>query len=317
VVDPVAAELAHRQGLWSKLLEEGGTRGVAPQRLRDLGIYGAAQGIWVDKARTVTVHPDGVTVAVLHTGSSYADDLYDDGVLYHYPTTARPPGRDASEVAATKAAHESGLPIFVIWYPTPGSTRRNVDLAWVEEWDDDERLFLITFGEAPPAVGPSPEADATPFQATADRPKTQALGTIRPGQHRFKFRVLRRYGAVCAVCDVSVEALLDAAHIRGYRDRGSDERIYYRNAATRGLTRAAEGAGLNRHGMPKLSFHDLRHSYGSHLVRSGLDVVRVSRQLGHARPSVTLDVYAHEFEQAQHAEDVREKLTAAFGGILA
>jgi integrase len=68
--------------------------------------------------------------------------------------------------------------------------------------------------------------------------------------------------------------------------------------------------------VPKLSFHDLRHTYGSHLVLSGLDVVRVSRQLGHARPSITLDVYAHEFEQPQHAEDVAVKLTAAFGGIL-
>jgi integrase len=92
--------------------------------------------------------------------------------------------------------------------------------------------------------------------------------------------------------------------------------IYYRNAATRGLTRAAEVAGLNCERLPKLSFHDLQHSYGSHLVRSGLDVVRVSRQLGHARPSVTLDVYAHEFEQIQHTEDVQEKLTTAFGGII-
>jgi putative restriction endonuclease len=35
--------------------------------------------------------------------------------------------------------------------------------------------------------------------------------------------VLSRYGAACVVCGVSVEALLDAAHIRGYRDRGSDD----------------------------------------------------------------------------------------------
>jgi len=28
-----------------------------------------------------------VTVGLLHTGSSYADDLSDDGVLYHYPAT--------------------------------------------------------------------------------------------------------------------------------------------------------------------------------------------------------------------------------------
>jgi hypothetical protein len=39
-------------------------------------------------------------------------------------------------------------------------------------------------------------------------------------------------------------------------------------------------------------------------------------RLGHARPSITLDVYAHEFEQAQHADDVSSKLTAAFGGII-
>jgi hypothetical protein len=44
--------------------------------------------------------------------------------------------------------------------------------------------------------------------------------------------------------------------------------------------------------------------------------VRVSRQMGHARPSITLDVYAKEFEQAQHSDDVADKLTAAFGGVL-
>jgi integrase len=92
--------------------------------------------------------------------------------------------------------------------------------------------------------------------------------------------------------------------------------FYYRNVATRGLDKAAERAGLNRDGLPRLSFHDLRHTYGSHLIRQGLDVVRVSRQLGHARSSITLDVYAHEIEETQHADDVSTKLTAAFGGIL-
>jgi integrase len=66
--------------------------------------------------------------------------------------------------------------------------------------------------------------------------------------------------------------------------------FYYRNVAVRGLDKAADAAGLNRDGVPKLSFHDLRHTYGSHLVRQGLDVVRISRQLGHARPSITLDI---------------------------
>jgi integrase len=89
--------------------------------------------------------------------------------------------------------------------------------------------------------------------------------------------------------------------------------LNYRNVATRGLDKAARGAGLNRSGLPRLSFHDLRHTYGSHLVRQGLDPVRVARQMGHARPSITLDIYAHEFEEARGTDDIAARLTAAFG----
>jgi integrase len=91
---------------------------------------------------------------------------------------------------------------------------------------------------------------------------------------------------------------------------------YYRNVAVRGLDKGADRAGLNPDGLPRLSFHDLRHSYGSHLVRQGLDIVRVATQMGHSRPSITLDTYSHEIEEAQHADDVAEKLTAAFGGVI-
>jgi integrase len=52
------------------------------------------------------------------------------------------------------------------------------------------------------------------------------------------------------------------------------------------------------HGLPKRTFDSLRHSHASALIRSGLNVVRVSRQLGHSRPTVTLTTYAHEFEEA-------------------
>jgi integrase len=55
---------------------------------------------------------------------------------------------------------------------------------------------------------------------------------------------------------------------------------------------------VERMGLPKVSFHSLRHSHASALIRAGLDVVRVSRQLGHSKPTITLSIYAHEFEQA-------------------
>ena len=85
------------------------------------------------------------------------------------------------------------------------------------------------------------------------------------------------------------------------------------NVAKRGLDRAAEAAGLNGDHVPKLGFHNLRHTFASHLIRAGVDPVRASRQLGHARPSITLDIYAHEFEHARGLDDVRDSIDAAFG----
>jgi integrase len=55
---------------------------------------------------------------------------------------------------------------------------------------------------------------------------------------------------------------------------------------------------VTRAGLPKRTFHSLRHSHASALIRAGLDVVRVSRQLGHSKPTITLATYAHEFEEA-------------------
>lgn len=42
----------------------------------------------------------------------------------------------------------------------------------------------------------------------------------------------------------------------------------------------------------------------------------VSRVLGHANPAITLGVYAHEFARAEHADRTRERMGAAFGGLL-
>jgi hypothetical protein len=70
---------------------------------------------------------NGITVGLLHTGQDYADELSTDGVLYHYPRTGRPPGRDRSEVEATKAAGRLRLPVLwshrAILPPAATSTR--------------------------------------------------------------------------------------------------------------------------------------------------------------------------------------------------
>ncbi|MCZ6455015.1 MAG: site-specific integrase, partial [Alphaproteobacteria bacterium] len=50
--------------------------------------------------------------------------------------------------------------------------------------------------------------------------------------------------------------------------------------------------GMN---LPKVTFHALRHAHASALIAAGLDVVTVSRRLGHASPALTLNVYSHLF----------------------
>jgi integrase len=44
-----------------------------------------------------------------------------------------------------------------------------------------------------------------------------------------------------------------------------------------------------------VTFHALRHSHASALIAAGVDVVTVSRRLGHSSPAITLRVYAHLF----------------------
>lgn len=46
-----------------------------------------------------------------------------------------------------------------------------------------------------------------------------------------------------------------------------------------------------------LHVHDLRHTFGSMKISQGEDVVYVSKQLGHSKPSITFDVYAHLLKQ--------------------
>jgi len=223
--EAVRGEAAYRQSLWEELLARGGPRGVSPTLLWDLAVYRGQHGVFRDKDRTapLTVDGNGITLSLLHTGTVYADDLSEDGVIYHYPSTRRPGSHDQAEIQATKAAKDLKLPLFVVSYPEPSSTTRDVRLGWVEDWDDASALFLVTFGDEGVADSEHAPAPEEPFQLVEKRERTDRTVREQGGQQRFKLRVFQHYGPRCAVCAISVTSLLDAAHIRPRREDGSDD----------------------------------------------------------------------------------------------
>jgi integrase len=50
---------------------------------------------------------------------------------------------------------------------------------------------------------------------------------------------------------------------------------------------------LERAGLPRMRFHDLRHTAASLLLGGGIHPKIVSEMLGHAQRAVTLDPYSH------------------------
>jgi hypothetical protein len=101
----VTRERDRRIRLWNELKSKASEVHSASE-LNELRVFYGGRGIWVHKEVTggIGSSPAGVTVGLLHTGSSYADDLHEDGVIYHYPQTSVP-GRDQAEVDATQGGH--------------------------------------------------------------------------------------------------------------------------------------------------------------------------------------------------------------------
>ena len=72
---------------------------------------------------------------------------------------------------------------------------------------------------------------------------------------------------------------------------------------------------LQEAGLPELRFHDLRHTFATHALASGVDAKTLSGILGHTKASFTLDTYTHTTGDMQKraAEIVGDFLTDYLG----
>lgn len=64
-------------------------------------------------------------------------------------------------------------------------------------------------------------------------------------------------------------------------------------------------------GVGEVTVHALRHTHASQLIDANIDIVTISKRLGHASPNITLQVYAHLFQKRD------DKAAAAINAALA
>ena len=63
-------------------------------------------------------------------------------------------------------------------------------------------------------------------------------------------------------------------------------------------------------GVPRVRFHDLRHSHATRLLFAGVHPKVAQERLGHSTISTTLDLYSHVSATMQ--EDAAARIDAAF-----
>ena len=64
---------------------------------------------------------------------------------------------------------------------------------------------------------------------------------------------------------------------------------------------------VHRSGLPRVRFHDLRHTHATLLLKAGVPIKVVSERLGHSTPGFTMATYQHVIPgmQQQAAPNLR------------
>jgi integrase len=68
---------------------------------------------------------------------------------------------------------------------------------------------------------------------------------------------------------------------------------------------------MTKAGLPHVGLHALRHTHASLLIHAAVDILTVSRRLGHSSAAITLNVYGHIIGSQDRAADVMEDILQA------
>ena len=77
-----------------------------------------------------------------------------------------------------------------------------------------------------------------------------------------------------------------------FKESSTSERVF--EWEKRFIEKAIE-QGASAAGVKRIHVHGLRHSHASYLISKGVNIVLISKRLGHSKTSITLDTYSHFF----------------------
>ncbi len=67
---------------------------------------------------------------------------------------------------------------------------------------------------------------------------------------------------------------------------------------------------LKAAGITDANFHSLRHTFATRAIENGMDILVLSRILGHAKPSTTLNMYGHVL--TEHRTESMQKISSLY-----
>lgn len=208
-------EKEKRLKIWKSIKKDHSINEVPINQIREkYVIYSGQAGIYKKGS--------DITYTVNHNGSTYADDLSLNGLLYHYPKTKRK-GKDKAEINATKKCMNMNIPIFILLPLNSDKRTRPVRLGYVRNYDDKNMTFQIDFSiDSEEIINDNKEFNSE-FNLKTDRAMVKRESySMQRDQHKFKFELVKRYGYKCGFCDIKDRELLQACHIVPVSKKGSD-----------------------------------------------------------------------------------------------
>jgi len=167
--------------------------------LADASFLGNAEGLTTDN--------QGLALSIrLPEG-----ELLEDPVIYRVNVP--------SELEFLELAQNLNLPVFVMAGMTEVESM-DVQLGWIEGINGEAGLALIALREDSVKTT---DVGNKPFVLTVPQDERLVVRNVRGGQKRFRFYVYERYGTLCALCDLNLLDLLEAAHIVPWAESGSDD----------------------------------------------------------------------------------------------